>query len=88
MSKKNNLTELSISQLIDLLISNNHIESDDTRGEYYKLCGRVALRPDSNFIQKVKNEINEWKNDGVEIIKNKDYCDNMCYQDSYEFFEE
>jgi hypothetical protein len=88
MNTKDNLSELSITQLIDLLISINHIESDDTRGEYYKLCGRVALRPDSLFIQKVKEEIDEWKSKDIDIIENKNYEDNMCYQDQYEFFEE
>lgn len=86
-----NLTNLSIAELIDIvnsMIYENNSEVINERGEYYKLCGHICLDYESEFVQKVKEEIDEWKNKDIEEIENKDYEENICYQDSYEFFEE
>lgn len=90
--KKDDLNTLSIPQLIDILNSRVYGEDNknviNERGEYYKLCGKVSLNPDCDFIKKVKDEIDEWKNEDIELIKNKNYDDNICNKESFDFIAE
>jgi hypothetical protein len=75
------------SPAFGLVIINNS-EVINECGEYYKLCGHICLDYESEFVQKVKEEIDEWKNKDIPVIESRNYEDNMCYQDTYEFFEE
>lgn len=83
----NHLNDLSITELIDEIILKYNISKNNHNGKYYDLCGNVHLNPNCAFIQKVKIEIDEWKNGGIVEIENKNYDEYICNQDSYDFFK-
>ena len=74
----NYLNDLTIVELIDKLIIKNNIIIDNYNGKYYSLCGKVFLNTNSIFIQKIKNEIEKWKNEDIIEIENKNYDEYIC----------